>query len=364
MRAVWVVVAVLLVCCPLALAQETEAQRQEEILKELRSLRESVDELSLRVQALEQKMGGAAPAAPTAAVPLPPGLPPEAAAAFAGAFQRRGADVAALSKITLPDNPTKEQAREYVTKIQAASQNQNSFSSDDPQVAMLERVGPDNLDVLVDAYGRRGMGSFYLENAITHLARPEHKDLILRTLPAIPELAQVVVTYGWQEEAKDTLISGLQTTSDYLPREWMQATASLKSPEAVEALKQYMIRGQSRQEAFGALRVMPNAGDLAPTVATAWEAARFGDPWQRTEMAKIAVPYGHVDALGYVIEQLGSPDGSSYERGNLRSLVLRYTPARGSDQAILEWYNENRDDLVWDAEANVYKVKEAAKASP
>ena len=135
MRTLLLVCALLVLWCPLAAAQETEAQRQEAILKELRSLRESVDELTLRVQALEKKLGGSAPMAAAPAIPL--GLP--------GMFQERKADPEALSKITLPANPTKEQAREYVRKIMVASQNQNSFSSDDPQVSMLEQVGPDNL---------------------------------------------------------------------------------------------------------------------------------------------------------------------------------------------------------------------------
>ncbi len=150
MRATWILIAVLLVWCPLALAQEeTEAQRQEEILKELRALHESVDELSLRVQALEQKVGGTAPVAA-------PELPSGFASGFPMQFQEHGPDLEALGKIKLPENPTKDQVRDYVAKIIAASRDQNTFSDSDPQVAMLQQVGPDNLDVLLDAYGRRG----------------------------------------------------------------------------------------------------------------------------------------------------------------------------------------------------------------
>ncbi len=48
----------------------------------------------------------------------------------------------------------------------------------------------------------------------------------------------------------------------------------------------------------------------------------------------------------------------------MRSLVLRYTPARGSDKALADWFNKNQDNLVWDAEAKVYRVRTAAKAAP
>jgi hypothetical protein len=341
-----------LLWCPLALAaEETEAQRQDAILKEIRSLRESIDELTLRVQALEKKVGNA---------------PAAASAPMAGEeFQRHQADPEVLAKIALPANPTKEQAREYVAKIIAASQNQNTFSEADPQVAMLEQVGPDNLDVLLDAYKGRGMGSFHVQYAIVRLAGPQHKDLVLAALPRIPELAQIVLSNGWQDEAKDTLIGGLQSNTGYLPDEWMQATASLHSPEAYEALKQYVIRGQSRRSAFDALMVAPDVGDLAPTVEKMWQAAASTpDSWERGQAAQIAVPYGHVDALEYVVTALNDATNQFYDKRALRSLALRYTPARGGDQALYDWFDKNRANIVWDVAAKVYRVKEAVVAPP
>jgi hypothetical protein len=245
-------------------------------------------------------------------------------------------------------------------KIMATSRGQNSFGSDDPQVAMLEQVGADNLDVLLSAYGQRGTATFYLENAVVELAGPQHKELVLSALPRIPALAKVVVANGWQADAKDTLISGLLTGTDFLQDDWMQATASLKDPKAYEALKQYMIRGQNPRAAYDALSAVPEAGDLAPTVAKAWEAAMLGNEWQETSMAPIAIAYGHVDALERVIGELNDARGSFYDKRTLRSLVLRYTPARGGDQAIYDWFDKNRANIVWDAAAKVYRVKEAA----
>jgi hypothetical protein len=352
MRALWAVCVVVVLSCPLALAaEETEAQRQDEILKELRALHESIDELTLRVQALEKKVGKA-PGAPSAPM------------AFEASPEQR-ADPEVLAKITLPDNPTKEQVREYVGKIVAASQGQNIFSDRDPQVAMLAQVGPDNLDVLLDAYKAPGigaMGSYHVKYAIVRLAGPQHKDLVLAALPRIPELAQVVMTYGWQSDAKDALIGGLQTAREYLPDEWMQATASLHTPEAYEALKQYVITGpNNRSAAFEALQAAPGSGDLAPTVDKMWQTATSrGNPWDMSQAALIAIPYGHVAALEYGMSSLNDPNNQFMDSRRMRSLILRYTPARGSDQALFDWFDKNRANIVWDAAAKVYRVKEAA----
>ena len=83
--------------------------------------------------------------------------------------QKRSGQLAAL---TLPSNPTKEQARAYVREILflVGNSNKQGGTSDVPsgmldrvgpghldlvypEVAMLEKVGPENLDVLVEIWG-------------------------------------------------------------------------------------------------------------------------------------------------------------------------------------------------------------------
>jgi hypothetical protein len=92
-----------------------------------------------------------------------------------------------------------------------------------------------------------------------------------------------------------------------------------------------------------------------------WQAAAFSrEPWRHAQAAQIAIPYGHVDALEYAVSSLIDPNDQFYDKRTMRWLVLRYTPARGSDQALFDWFDKNRANIVWDAATKVYRVKEAA----
>lgn len=336
--------------CPLAsAAEETEAQRQEAILKEVRALHEAVDKLKLGVEALEKKVGGTAP---TGAVDRPV---PDAEPWLPKGFQKHGPDLEALGKIALPANFTKDQAREYVRKILAASHDQNYIGPDDPQVAMLGRVGPDNLDVLIDGLQDRGLGSWYVEQAIHNLVRPESKAQILAALDRYPALAQIVIEQGWEADARDILINKLKTETGQLEPEWMQAAVNLHSPEAYDALKQYLIQGEDRTSAFAVLFTLHDAGDLGPTVAKAWEAAKSG--YGRKSMAQIAFMYGHVDALGDVIGQLSDPTNDAEDTRAIRFFLNKYIPGHADDADLAGWFAKNEANIVWDPEANVYRVK-------
>lgn len=57
----------------------------------------------------------------------------------------------ALADLTLPRGAGRQQMREYVNAILAISKGQKNFGYEDPQVAMLMKVGPYNLDLLMDA---------------------------------------------------------------------------------------------------------------------------------------------------------------------------------------------------------------------
>ena len=369
MRASWVVIAVLLVWCPLALAQETEGDRQAAILKELRALRQSVDELSLRVQALEERLVPSQPDVPV------PGLPPQLQSLIGSnmpsrisrdgdSWQRRGANAMALSRIPLAEDPTKEQAREYVRQILALSANQNSWSSTDPQPAFLRRVGPAHVDVLLEMADMTDSISVdcYIRPAVVALAREEHKELILEQLPYRHWLVQVVSAKDWTEDARETLIGELRSGSRGLPEEWIQTVASLRDPETYGDLVKYFIDGENREETYRALQMLP-IQNMDKAVADAWQVARGRDRWEAREMACIAVAHGMKDALRYTVSLLAVADPDEWTVRKAREVISRYTDARGSNQELVAWYRDNADRLTWDADRRRFRVEESAPAA-
>lgn len=212
-----------------AATQATEPASLETVLKEVRAIREKQEELEIRItkiqKMLEEKNG---------ATPAPN-------------FTGRGPDQDALDKIKLPDNPTKDQVRQYVQDIAYASRGQNEWSSEDPQIEMLERVGPANLDVLLDALGSRTyrsglFTSSYLFPAIKALVRNEHKEMILKLLPQRPQLAEIILENGWAADARSTLVEGLRAKPNFLrvdrSRRFLQGPGDLRIAEVLSCERQ------------------------------------------------------------------------------------------------------------------------------
>ena len=62
-----------------------------------------------------------------------------------------------LPRIDLPPNAAKEQVKEYINSILLTTLRRKEFKEDDPQVAMLVKVGAQNLDALLEV--RSGLKS-------------------------------------------------------------------------------------------------------------------------------------------------------------------------------------------------------------
>ena len=102
---------------------------------------------------------------------------------------------------------------------------------------------------------------------------------------------------------------------------------------------------------------------LEEAVAEAWEEARKRDTWGTREMARVAVAHGTESALAYLIQTLKEKRKrvSQYELREIRRVLLRHLEARGSLKEIVEWYDKNKDNLVFDKQTKKFRVRQAAE---
>jgi hypothetical protein len=338
----------------------TETERN--ILQQLRDIHKILAELKTQISELQKERTEKGVASDSS---------DDSSLSRFGGFRSKSADTATLSKIKLPDSPTEDQAREYIRKIISATRGQNSFSSEDPQVAMLEKVGPERLGLLLDMHGEGGKGgmsayetTFYLESAICHLARDSDKELILKTLPDLKFLAKVVVEKGWEKDAKETLVNKLTTSRDSLPSEWIQAVVTLSDPSTYNDLKWYLIHNDNRYQTYELIRDLPGI-DIAETVAKIWEKTGYHD-WEERGVAKMAVDFGHVDALEFLVnfcieQEEGKSRGMEWDVRDIRRLVLKHLDFRGTNKEIADWIQKNREQLVFDSKTGKYGVGSAAR---
>jgi hypothetical protein len=339
---IWCELAVLAgLACGLATdAGQTATPTRAEVLREIRAMRKEVDDLTERVAKLRGEVEG------------------ENGTSGRVSFGPSVSSRVSLSDIKLPDDPTKEQVREYVGDVlRAFPTTVIWFSFGDPHQRMLEKVGHENLDVLLEYVVGRQYSVPSLSGAIAALTRDDDKERILAELPRSHSLINVVLERGWTQDARQTLIDGLRQKPGLLPPEWVRTVASFEDPATYEALVNYFIHGAHRHDTYKALKNLP-AIDLTDAVGRAWREARWDNPWETRQMAEIAMQHGHIDALGYLVEQLDDDGFAPLGFSRARGLVLIYTEARGTNEDIRVWFDENRDKLVFDPGTRKYVIRE------
>ena len=340
------VAAIVLVESCRALAQ-APTQTEQVILQELREIRRELIRIKAELAQLRESEGLGS----RASQPDEDATWPEIEG-----FMSRGPDLKKLRSIKLPENPTDDQVKDYVRDIMDASRGQNSFSDRDPQVAMLIKVGADSLGLLMDALDIDGYGGFainyHVESAVLKLAGEEHKDLIKESLEWRPFLAKVVIERGWERDVRDILVAQLSQTGEQLPIEWIQAVANLGDPETYDDLKRYLVLRDGRYATFQVIRDLPDL-DLTESIADIWEKTGYHE-WEERGVAKMAVQYGHVEALGYLVNFVAYEQQNQWEASEIRRLILSHLDFFGSNRELVEWFRKNSERLLFDEEKRKY----------
>jgi len=335
-------IAALLVTASVTYAADADPTRKE-MLKELIQLNKHLSSLEKKIDELSKKSIAGSPR-------------------FVGAdHQPRGADRVLLSKIKYPEKATKENLKKYIKEIQDACRNQNSFSSDDPQVKMLEKVGHENIELLMDALTAAvsqpmsmQCGQTYLENAITKLVGPGDKELVIKMLPKNQNMISAVIKYGWEKDAKEVIINKIKY-SQYVPHEFIQAVAGFRDPSTYPFIRSYFVKNGNPEMIYPYIKDLPIDFDAA--INEAWTAATFSNElWRLRQMAPLALENGNVDAFEYLLDYIQTPKVNQYELPKLCFLVKKYSGKDGSTEEISQWVKKNRKQLYFDKKAKKFKV--------
>lgn len=253
-----------------------------------------------------------------------------------------------LDEVKLPEHASKQQVRDYLRALQIALQRQEAnHSEQDVLLSKLLKVGPDNLDVLIDERSDHGSRfQWTLQDAIAHLVRPQDKALVLDSLEIDPELIGVVVKQGWVADAHATLAREIALRKQGLPSQWPLVLASLNDPATYGDLVWYFINTYDRGHLFAAIKDLPGI-DLAKAVDAAWKKTRL-DPHRAQETIAAAAQFGHPDAIDVAVKLIDTGDDSYGGVVLATEMLKHYTPATGDKKAVVAWVKAHRDKLVFD----------------
>ena len=323
----------------------TTSNTQDLYLEELKGIRSSLDKIADNLE--EQNADNKKLA--------------EFSSKYASSHTMNNVNLVELADITLPENPSEEDVKKYINAIKIASAGQRGSSARDPQVEMLKAVGQENVPLLVDALLEGSQDypfRYHAIYAIQGLATETHKAVILKSLAKEQRLAGIVLEKGWENDAHDTLVEGLQK-GQRLESDWIKALVSLNDPETYPLLRDYFINGENCYWTYAIIKDLP-IEDLGGAVEKAWKNSQYTHEYSRQKMAIIAVGYGQLDALEFLIETLASPSPSSRSH-TLREIRVAVVDAIGlneSNEKLADWFNTNRDHLKFDPDSQKFVIKQ------
>ncbi len=268
-------------------------------------------------------------------------------------FNNRGSNVEKLLGINLPDDPTTKDVKLYIQKIKTATKGQRSYSHNDPQVSLYLEVGKKHVPELINALSigsNHSSANYHLLPAIEKLMSESDKAILLESLSKHPSLIRIITNNGWEEDARDTLLLSLKKESR-LSTDWIRAVAALREPESYPLLRHYFISAVSRYQTYDVIKDLP-IEDLKGAVNEAWIEGRYGHEYSRQRLADIAVTYGNLEALEYLIHALNFPtSNSSYARLNTTSrfIVLGLLDTKRSNEELATWFATNKEQIVFDS---------------
>jgi len=258
------------------------------------------------------------------------------------------APVVDLEQIQLPAHADRKQVLDYIEAIISASQEQKGWNDSDPEIEMLRQVGPENVDLLIQA--GEANHNFYLNRAIGRMVQPDQKNLVVRALAINHDLLDVIIQHHWQQDAKPVLVTALATTNEWFSDRWIETVIDFHDPQTFPVLRDYFV-SHPDLATYRSLAKLPGF-NLQEAVDLAWKTARQ----QNRQIGNLLAPAAEIGEPDFpdVATRLLST-GESYSQEQARAAIRGYTPAAGTtDAELLSWMKSNRARLTFDPAAKKF----------
>lgn len=256
-----------------------------------------------------------------------------------------GVDYVKLNEIKFPENITTESIEKYVFSILEASKTQGSWSPKDPQVDLLSKIGEEYIEILFKyAVHSETWLRFYSLNAINVMATEKSRKYFPMYLKKSPRLIITINKNGWQNDVRMILLEGIKNNWKNLPYEWIEAIASFKDPSTYDDLATYYIESEYKYSIYERLKNLPDF-PLKESTIKAWENAKYSDSWQSRMLSIIAVQYGQLDALEYIVNLLKKSSKKALFQKHIVAFINATNAKVKTKQEVITWYDLHKGQL-------------------
>ncbi|MFI4859186.1 MAG: FlxA-like family protein [Phycisphaerales bacterium JB063] len=272
------------------------------------------------------------------------------------------APVGLIDTINLPEDPTRADCERFIEELAEATEGQNSFSTNDPQVQKLAQIPPEHIDLLITASTGRSPLRYHAGYAMREMDFSFLRDRIDSLLRDQPAMIGIVVSQGWANDAKQAIADKINQRPANLGLAWFQAASELNDPALYDAIHDCVLQTRNFSQVILMLEGMADY-DIERTVAELWERSQQDNSSNNYQVAIVAVRFGYVDALGELISQLNRR--SIYYNNNgentydtQRATLMRYIDYSGSIAEIAQWFEDHKGELVFDHVTQRYLLPE------
>lgn len=284
-----------------------------------------------------------------------------------------------LEPLVLPDNPTPEQTEAYVKEHMRIIQSMRHFPRERNLAKQID------LEKRFDTIPNRDIHLLFEQVAEYTSVQPiaarliekrdpkDYKDIVIAGLYDHPNNIIAIKQHGWYEDAKEPILRKLEESNKMPPLAWWQAFTEVAEPKHYSKLTDIFLSEDFFVTDYQfyldilpgydmAALVRKNIDAIERKIGEIERGERFGcrvrqRGYLRTQMAA-AAKLGDVEMLGRVINALDDPDDPdnleriwfyTTNRIDIRRFhVTRVIDFKGSNAEITEWFEANRDALVFD----------------
>lgn len=194
-----------------------------------------------------------------------------------------------------------------------------------------------------------------IKSAILRVADESSKEQVLQHLSECPEFAGLVLKYNWQEDARGPLVFGLKSYNSCLNIDMFRACVALQDPSLKEDFLWYLVHHRDPDKIYDAIKLVPGLR-VEDSVRLLWQSRRYGTDREVADILPIAIAHGHIDAIPRAVLYL-----KDRHSGDLRNRILgtlvRYSPAKGTSEQVIAWFEENEGKLKWNRNKSRFELQ-------
>ncbi len=316
-------------------------------------------DLAERVELLHSYVKEAESASPPSFKPANadvPYTPPDPAA-----YNPPAAD-SPLAKVNVPTENSKAAWKDYVSKVVAALKGNTPRNArkDDPGLGAFVKVGPTNVDLLIDAFDKGNyIVDYYLLRAVDALACEDNRTVIIGQLSSHSSLIDVVSRVGWFADAKPILVDLLARQPDDLPNEAFVLAVSYQDPQINLLVRRSLLECNSPSFRLRVLSQKTQL-DISGILLLRLKEIRVNPGVYLDEayyVGEMAGGIGQIDGLRLLVSIFSgtfdesrafSPESAKIYQNKSRETFIRLTGATGSDAELVSWLKDNESKIRFD----------------